>query len=143
MHVRQRACFRPHAHYSCTVTQVRNHPSTPKQAASCCGPIDDVLDPVLFKALCDPTRIKLLACLIKCGRPCGVSEIAECCNVDLSVVSRHLQHLQRAGVLDAEKDGRTVFYRVRAAQLSASLRTLADTLNDYARNTKEPCDGTC
>ena len=94
---------------------------TPKQAAKCCNPVDDLLDPELFKALCDPTRLRLLACLAKCGRACSVTEVAECCAVDLSVVSRHLAMLEKAGVLESTKEGRTVFYAVRYRQLSQTL----------------------
>lgn len=98
---------------------------TPKQAAACCGPVDELLDPALFKALCEPTRLQLLACLAKCARPCSVSEVAECCAVDYSVVARHLQVLERAGVLAAAREGRTVWYRVRYRELSGQLRALA------------------
>ena len=100
-------------------------PKTPKQAATFQGPIDDVLNAELFKALGDPTRLTLLACLSKCGRACSVSEVAECCAVDFSVVSRHLSILARAGVLEGSKKGRTVFYRVRYKDLSKSLRSIA------------------
>jgi ArsR family transcriptional regulator, arsenate/arsenite/antimonite-responsive transcriptional repressor len=101
---------------------------TPKQAAKCCAPVDQLLDPELFKSLCDSTRLKLLACLAKCGRPCSVTEVAECCSVDLSVVSRHLAMLEKSGVLESTKQGRTVFYTVRYEQLSQTLRALADAI---------------
>jgi DNA-binding transcriptional ArsR family regulator len=113
------------------MTQVRKHavPRTPKQAAARAGPLDDLLDPVVFKALGDPTRARLIACIAKCARGCSVSEVAECCSVDLSVVSRHLALLARAGVLEARKDGRVVRYAVRYASLARSLRALADALD--------------
>lgn len=101
---------------------------TPKQAAACCKPVDDLLDPEWFKALCDPTRLLILGCLIKCARTCSVGEIAECCSVDLSVVSRHLQVLDRSGLLESMKQGRTVFYRVRYAEVCQTLRSLADAI---------------
>jgi ArsR family transcriptional regulator len=101
---------------------------TPKQAIKCCGPVDTLLDPRLFKSLCDPTRLKLLACLTKCGRACTVTELAECCSVDFSVVSRHLATLEEAGVLESAKEGRTVFYMVRYRQLAETLRELADAI---------------
>lgn len=112
------------------MTQIRKRrpPATPKQAAAYCGAVDESLDPELFKALSDPTRTKLIACIAKCGRGCSVGEVAECCSVDFSVVSRHLALLARSGVLDASKEGRTVFYRVRYAELCRSLRSLADAL---------------
>ena len=105
-----------------------SHPVSPKQAARRRHPIDSLLDPELFKALGDPTRVGLLACLAKCARFCSVGEVAECCSVDLSVVSRHLKQLEQAGILDSEKQGRSVLYRVRFGELSAALRSLADAL---------------
>ena len=111
------------------MTQTRKRPpQTPKLASTCCGPIDDLLDPELFKALCDPTRARLVGCIAKCARGCTVSEVAECCSVDLSVVSRHLQLLERAGVLESSKKGRTVSYAVKYASLCRTLRGLADAL---------------
>lgn len=107
----------------------KRRPATPKQAASCCRPIDTLLNPDLFKALCDPTRAGLVACLAKCGRPCSVGEVAECCSVDTSVVSRHLAHLARAGVLEVTKEGREVYYTVRFKDLANTLRSLADELD--------------
>jgi ArsR family transcriptional regulator len=110
-----------------TQTSIRR-PATPKQAATRRSAIDERLDPALFRALGDPTRVSLLACIAKCGRGCSVSEVAECCSVDFSVVSRHLATLAQAGALEATKEGRIVRYRVRYAELAASLRALADAL---------------
>lgn len=103
-------------------------PRSPRQAAARRGPVDALLDPALFKALGDPTRVKLLACLIKCGRACSVGEVAECCSVDLSVVSRHLAVLERAGSVTSEKKGRAVFYAAQHERLATILRDLADAI---------------
>lgn len=105
-------------------------PRTPAHAAACCRPIDGLLKPELFKALGDPTRVALLACIAKCGRECSVGEIAECCSVDLSVVSRHLAQLEQAGVCTSRREGRTVFYGVRYADLCGTLRALADAIDE-------------
>ncbi|QOJ02871.1 MAG: winged helix-turn-helix transcriptional regulator [Planctomycetia bacterium] len=125
------------------MTQTRKkRPATPKQAAQFCGRIDELLNPELFKAFSDPTRVSLIACIAKCGRDCSVGEVAECCSVDFSVVSRHLALLARSGVLAASKQGRTVFYGVRYAELARSLRSLADAfdeccpIRDRVRNQK-------
>lgn len=109
--------------------RVSRVPRTPKSAAAKVGEIDRHLNHELFQALSDPTRLRLLACLTKCARPCSVSEAAECCAVDLSVVSRHLALMHRAGLLQASKQGRTVSYSVRAGELSAFLRALADAID--------------
>ncbi|MDZ4753529.1 MAG: metalloregulator ArsR/SmtB family transcription factor [Phycisphaerae bacterium] len=106
----------------------KKRPATPKLAARCGGPIDDLLNPELFKALGDPTRATLLACLAKCGRFCTVTEVAECCAVDLSVVSRHLALMERADVLESVKEGRMVRYRVRFHSLAVALHKLADAI---------------
>jgi ArsR family transcriptional regulator, arsenate/arsenite/antimonite-responsive transcriptional repressor len=108
----------------------KKRPRSPLQAAKVQRPIDGLLDAQLFKALSDPTRLRLLACLAKCGRQCSVGEVAECCSVDLSVVSRHLSALERAGVLEATKEGRTVFYRVRFVAVAEMLRALAGALDE-------------
>lgn len=88
-----------------------------------------MLVPELFRALADPTRARLFACLAKCGRACAVTEIAECCAVDLSVVSRHLAILAHAGAVESVKRGRSVLYQVRFGELSAALRSLANAID--------------
>ncbi|MDI9404233.1 MAG: metalloregulator ArsR/SmtB family transcription factor [Limnohabitans sp.] len=107
-------------------------PATPRAAAACSRPVDGLLDPALFKALGDPTRVQLLACLMKCGRACLVGEVAECCSVDLSVVSRHLQALAREGVVESSKAGRMVSYRVCYASLAQRFRDLATAIDACA-----------
>jgi DNA-binding transcriptional ArsR family regulator len=67
-----------------------------------------------------------------------VGEIAGCCGVDLSVVSRHLKALEAAGVLAAEREGRSVRYGLRASDLASRLRALADLLEQHA-----PGEGCC
>jgi len=87
-----------------------------------------VIPPRLFRALCDPNRIALLARLSECGRPCGVTELSGCCAVDFSVVSRHLRTLREAGVVDATRHGKEIFYEVRAPELVRTLRAIADVI---------------
>ena len=114
----------------------KQRPRRPADAARQHRPIDGLLDPAVFKALSDPTRLRLLAALAKCGRPCGVGEIAECAGVDLSVVSRHLSALAAAGVLDCTRAGRTVSYQVRFEAVAGMFRSLAGALS-------ECCPGGC
>ncbi len=83
----------------------------------------------LFKALGHPKRLELVRRLIACGRPCGVTELDECCTVDFSVVSRHLALLRDAGILRAEKRGREVYYSVVAEAVVPELRRLADAIS--------------
>lgn len=125
------------------MTQVtKQRPATPKQAGRRSSPLDKALDYELFKALSDPTRVRLLACLAKCGRMCSVTEVAQCCSVDFSVVSRHLSMLEDVGVLESQKQGRTVYYRVEYERLSSSLRELASAFEQCCPEDCA-CDRSC
>lgn len=98
------------------------------QVNKCCGGLADLLPTKLFKALCDPSRVTILTSLAESCEPQTVSEVATCCPTDLSVVSRHLGMLREAGIVEAEKRGRQVFYRVRYAELASVLRNMADAI---------------
>ncbi len=111
-----------------------SQPKTPRAAARVRAAIDKRLDQTLFKALSDQNRLRVLACLIKCGRACSVSEVAECCDVDFSVVNRHMRILADAGVLEAEKRGRTVWYTARCDDLVARLGELIEAINEWCPN---------
>ncbi len=84
----------------------------------------------MLKALAEPTRARLLSCLLKCGRPCSVTEVAQCCSIDFSMVARHLGTLARAGLLSSRKEGRTVWYAADGATLAARFRQLADAIDE-------------
>lgn len=114
-------------------------PATPLLAAGRVSTIDGVLAPEMFRALSDATRLRLLACLAKCARSCSVSEIGECCDVDLSVVSRHLAILEEAGIVGQEKQGRSRLYHVRFEYVCGVLRALADALESC----RDVGSGTC
>lgn len=99
-----------------------------KGSASCCAAIEEIFATRLFKILADVNRIAILGSLARAGSPVRVSEIAPCCAVDLSVVSRHLKALRDVGVVDSERRGREVYYRVRYRSLIESLRRMADAI---------------
>lgn len=121
----------------------KRRPRSPAHAAKVSRPIDSLLNPEVFKALSDPTRLKLLACVAKCGRACAVGEVALCCSVDLSVVSRHLAALADAGVLESSKTGRTVSYRVKFTEMAAMFRALAEALEDCGPECSSDCGCGC
>lgn len=92
------------------------------------SPLTQLLTPSFFKALSDPNRISILGWLAQGRAECTVGEVAEWLPVDPSVVSRHLAILRDAGLLEASKRGRQVFYRVRITELAGTLRRIADAL---------------
>lgn len=85
-----------------------SEPMTREKAAEACVAI---LDAEFFRALCEPARLEVLRRLILLGRA-DVGTIADGVPQDRSVVSRHLQVLQRAGIVRAEKDSRHLFYEL-------------------------------
>lgn len=95
----------------------------------CCQPIEDLMEPRFFKALADPTRVAILARLAGCCQRTTVSEVAKCFTVDVSVISRHLALLRDAGILEAERRGKQVYYSVRFPQLSRTLREMAEAID--------------
>lgn len=115
------------------MTQViQQRPASPKQASRRKSDLDRLLEAPFFKAIGEPTRAKLLSCLIKCGRPCSVSEVAECCALDFSMVARHLALLARAGLLESRKDGRTMWYAASAEDLASRFRDLAGAIESWS-----------
>lgn len=102
--------------------------------------LERMLEPALFKALCDPSRLTLLSRFATCGGTMSVSEASDCCGVHVSGTSRHLKLLERAGVLRASRQGREVRYALNARELVSALRGLADAIEACARVTG--CCGT-
>lgn len=100
--------------------------------------LDRRLDQQLFKALSEATRLQVLSCLIKVGRPCSATEVSACCSVEFSVVNKHLKVLAEAGVLSAEKRGRTVWYAARCGELSRRLSALVDAIAEWCPNLPAP-----
>jgi ArsR family transcriptional regulator, arsenate/arsenite/antimonite-responsive transcriptional repressor len=77
---------------------------------------------LVFRALGDPTRLKILELLRARGKSCcdlvAVDEKGLCaCDIEEAIglsqaaTSHHMGLLRRAGLVDAEKRGRWMFYR--------------------------------
>ncbi len=66
----------------------------------------------MFKALAHPMRIAMLDKLK--GRPWCVCELAAEVGIEKSVASKHLSQLKAAGLIDDEKRGTLVEYRLVA-----------------------------
>ena len=90
--------------------------------------LKDLLQPELFRALADPTRLQVVFRLACAAEPQTVTEVAGCCGVHLSGVSRHLAALRAAGVVSAERSGREVRYSLERDRLTVALRGLADAV---------------
>lgn len=67
----------------------------------------------LFKALSDPTRLRLAALLANHGEVC-VCVMADALAEPDFKISRHLRVLRAAGVVEARRDGTWMHYRLAA-----------------------------
>ncbi len=75
----------------------------------------------ILKALAHPTRLFIVDELARSGQRC-VCELTEMIGVDMSTVSRHLAILKNAGIVDGEKRGAQVYYRLRVQCVLELLR---------------------
>ena len=66
---------------------------------------------LIIKALAHPTRLFIVDELAR-GERC-VCELTDMIGVEMPTVSRHLSQLKHAGLVEDEKRGAQVFYRLR------------------------------
>ena len=82
-----------------------------------------ILQGELFRALCEPVRLELIAHLTASGRS-DIATIAAAFPLDRSVISRHLAQLQEAGLLRRAKEGRRVFFELDGPAIVARLSAI-------------------
>ena len=99
---------------------------TPVQTVACCSPLTK--EPLsresaegaatLLKALADPVRLRLLSLVASHadGEAC-VCDLNDAFELSQPTISHHLKVLHEVGLLDREKRGVWVYYRVNAAAL--------------------------
>ena len=72
----------------------------------------------VLKALAHPARLKLVDVLSEHDEVC-VCDLTEAIGSDMSTVSRHLAQLKNAGIVESQKQGQMVFYRLRVKCLTS------------------------
>ncbi|HEY3423190.1 MAG TPA: metalloregulator ArsR/SmtB family transcription factor [Negativicutes bacterium] len=63
-----------------------------------------------LKAIAHPVRLCIVRGLI--DNQCNVSQMQECLNIPQSTVSQHLAKLKSAGIIEGERNGLEVCYKV-------------------------------
>src|SRR3989338_9077115 len=96
------------------------HQTREEIAAMC----TELLDTSFFRALCEPVRIDILKQLVVQGRS-DVGSIAEAMPQDRSVIARHLQLMERAGLLRAQTEGRHTFYCIDGPTIAARVERIS------------------
>ncbi|MFC8619456.1 ArsR/SmtB family transcription factor [Micromonospora purpureochromogenes] len=91
------------------------------QAVACCPPIAaspldaaqaEVVAP-MFKALGDPVRLRLMSMIASVPEIC-VCDLTPAFDLSGPTISHHLKVLREAGLVDSERRGTWVWYRVKA-----------------------------
>jgi DNA-binding transcriptional ArsR family regulator len=104
----------------------------------------------VFKALSDPTRRRVLQLLRE--RPMSAGELSDHFAVSKPTMSAHFAVLQEAGLIDSEKSGRTITYRLVMSVLEEALLGFAQSFGwglesaraarlDRSRVAKRPLKG--
>lgn len=96
----------------------------------------------MFKALGDPTRIKIVQMLAKNGEMC-VCKIIEELDMTQPAVSHHLASLKNAGLVHPRKQGQWVHYSLCCTALSdVAVPFLSSLLEKQESSPNQPCDCT-
>jgi DNA-binding transcriptional ArsR family regulator len=67
----------------------------------------------LMKALADPTRLTMVASLWKAEAPICICDFTAGLELSQSTISHHMARLKEAGLVDSERRGIWVYYRLR------------------------------
>ena len=101
---------------------------SPADTAACCSPLTaepltmDQAEQVapLLKALADPVRLRLLSLVAshQDGEAC-ICELNDAFDLSQPTISHHMKVLHEAGLVDRDKRGVWVYYRVRPQALAS------------------------
>jgi ArsR family transcriptional regulator len=100
---------------------------------SCCGIVDPGMSEAdaasvaeRFKALADPTRVRILNVLMA-NPECCVCDVQTNFELSQGTISHHLSVLKKAGLIDVEARGRWSFYRANTEAITELAKTLEVT----------------
>jgi ArsR family transcriptional regulator len=103
-----------------------------RQRGVCCG-LPDVDEAwadrtaALMKALADPTRLTLVASLWKAEAPICICDFTAGLDLSQPTLSHHMRKLKEAGLVESEKRGIWMYYRL-AGDLDNPTRQLLSRL---------------
>ncbi len=81
----------------------------------------------LLKVLADPTRLTMLASLWKAAGPICICDFTAGLGLSQPTISHHMARLKEAGLVESEKRGIWIYYRLRD-RLPAATRNLLNEL---------------
>jgi ArsR family transcriptional regulator len=111
-----------------------------RQRGQCCEisiPVDQARTEEaagLLKALGDPTRLSMVACLWQATAPVCICDFTATFDLSQPTISHHMAKLKAAGLIESEKQGIWIYYRLRD-DLSPAITGLIETLLAGLRRT--------
>lgn len=96
---------------------------------------------VVFQALADPLRLRIMRLLAVTGEECCLCELVDSLRQPMYSLSRHLKILRQAGLVTAEREGRFVYHRfpstpAQLAILGELIRAVPDACGTYRADLK-------
>ena len=82
----------------------------------------------LMKALADPTRLTMMASLWKAQAPICICDFTAGMDLSQPTISHHMAKLKEAGLVESDKHGIWVYYRLRADLPADTRRLLAQLI---------------
>lgn len=76
-------------------------------------PDGDISCAVMLKALADETRLAVVRYLL--SGSCHVGALQAALGIEQSLLSHHLKQLREAGIVESERDGKAVLYRLTSS----------------------------
>ncbi|TWP52488.1 helix-turn-helix transcriptional regulator [Lentzea tibetensis] len=109
-----------------------------KQEGGCCEGLSDaplaedqaVELATMFKALGDPVRLRLLSLIASQPDEVCVCELTPAFELSQPTISHHLKVLRQAGLVESERRGTWVYYRVRPETTDRLAAVLATATGD-------------
>jgi ArsR family transcriptional regulator, arsenate/arsenite/antimonite-responsive transcriptional repressor len=77
-----------------------------------------------IKALSDPTRLRIAKILISSHKKVCVCEIVDSLKIPVYTISKHIKELRNAGLIEEEREGKFIFYRIKGHQDSFSSKII-------------------
>ena len=90
----------------------------------------------IMKAMAHPARLFIVDELSKSGERC-VCDLTEMIGADMSTVSRHLAVLKGAGIVEDEKRGAMVYYRLRVKCILKFFQCIESVLKCNAKDQRK------
>jgi len=80
-----------------------------------------------LRALSEPNRLRIIDCLRSGAK--NVGEICDVLDAEIVTVSHHLGILKNAGIVERERQGRFVIYKLRDGIIESARRNAPDHIN--------------